>query len=336
MENTGSSSATTTQLDPVLDPLYIAPNDNPGMQISSVQFNGTKFTNWSRQIKRGLAAKHKLGFITGTVQKPASEDTVEGQKWITVDYLVSSWILNSMKQEFIEAFSNAPTAAKLWGDITERYGQNNGPLVYQLEQEVNQISQGSLSIAEYFSKLKKVWEELDSINPPPIRQCTGCTCGLNEKIQQREERAKIIQFLMKLNENYEYIISQIMSMDPLPPINKTYNLVRQVEKQKQITALPMDPPTAFYSSSSNTSNVRKEFKKPKDPSQRKFCDYCKSEGHTFENCFERIGYPDWWKGPKKNNQQQAGKRFYKHANCVQDLTIENPLEHETNHIGLDQ
>lgn len=120
-------------LDPVLDPLYIAPNDNLGMHISSIQFNGTNFVNWSRQIKRGLAAKHKLGFITGSVEKPVDEGSVKGQKWITAYYLVSSWILNSMKPKFVEIFSNAPTANKLWEDINERYGQNNGHLIYQLE-----------------------------------------------------------------------------------------------------------------------------------------------------------------------------------------------------------
>lgn len=172
-----------------------------------------------------------------------------------------------MKQEFIEVFSNAAIAPKLWKDINEineRYGQNNGPLVYQLEQEVSQISQGSNSIAEYFSKLKKVWVELDTIDAPPMCQCNKCTCGINDKIQQREERAKIIQFLMKLNESFENIRSQIMGMDPLPTINKAYNLVQQVEKQKQITCFPVDSPTAFYSQT-GAENAKKDFKNPGIP-----------------------------------------------------------------------
>lgn len=141
---------------------------------------------------------------------------------------------------------------------------------------------------------------------------------------------------MKLNEQFEHIRSYIIGMDPLSPINKTYNLVQQVEKQKQITTLSVDQPTTFYSHTNNAVNNRKEFKKPRDPTQRKFCEFCKSEGHTYETCFERVGYPDWWKGPRKNTQQQIGKKFSRHANCVQEFTAINPLDNETNHTGLDQ
>lgn len=71
------------------------------------------------------------------------------------DYLMCSWITNSMKPEYIEAFIDAPTATHLWKDIIDRYGQNSGTVVYQLEREVMQISQG-MSVNEYFNKIKKV------------------------------------------------------------------------------------------------------------------------------------------------------------------------------------
>lgn len=81
MDNTFSFSATTTnQVDHVLYPLYVAPNDNSGLHISSTQFTGSNFINWSRQIKTGLAAKHKIGFINGTVTKTDDKNSVNGQK----------------------------------------------------------------------------------------------------------------------------------------------------------------------------------------------------------------------------------------------------------------
>lgn len=81
MENTHSSSTTTTTyVDLILDPLFVAPNDHPGMNLSRLQFNETNFVNWSRQIKRGLAAKHKLSYIIGSVKQLEDVDSVEGQK----------------------------------------------------------------------------------------------------------------------------------------------------------------------------------------------------------------------------------------------------------------
>lgn len=257
----------------ILDPLYIAPHDYPGMNLTSIQFNGINFVSWSRQIKRGFDAKHKLGYITGSVKQPEYEDSIEGQKWITCDYLVCSWITNSMKPEFVEAFIHAPTAVHLWKDINDRYEQSSGTMVYQLERVAMQINQGNLSVSEYFNKMKKVWDELNSINSAPICECKSCVCGLVERTQKREDNAKLMQFLMRLNDDYENIRSQIMAMDPLPIVNKAYNMVQQVEKQKQLTCYKVEP-TAFLSTQ---TNGKKEFRKPKDPTQKKFCEYCKSE-----------------------------------------------------------
>lgn len=54
----------------IVDPLYIAPHDHPEINLTNIQFNVMNFVGWSRQIKRGLATKHKLGFITGLVKQP--------------------------------------------------------------------------------------------------------------------------------------------------------------------------------------------------------------------------------------------------------------------------
>ncbi|PWA39367.1 hypothetical protein CTI12_AA506450 [Artemisia annua] len=48
-----------------------------------------------------------------------------------------------------------------------------------------------------------------------------------------EGRSKLIQFLMKLNDEYESVRNQILAMDPLPTVNKAYYIVQQIEKQKQ-------------------------------------------------------------------------------------------------------
>ncbi|GKA66454.1 retrovirus-related pol polyprotein from transposon TNT 1-94, partial [Tanacetum coccineum] len=51
-----------------------------------------------------------------------------------------------------------------------------------------------------------------------------------------------------------------------------------------------------------------------DTSYKKVCTGCGQEGYLFEQCFERIGYPDWYKGKKakKNSRMDA------HVNLVFD------------------
>ncbi|GKD97799.1 hypothetical protein Tco_1381696 [Tanacetum coccineum] len=50
---------------------------------------------------------------------------------------------------------------------------------------------------------------------------------------------------MRLNDDYEAVRNQILSMDPLPNLNKAYYIVKHVEKQKQVTHQVSDP-TAFF------------------------------------------------------------------------------------------
>ncbi|GJT41206.1 retrovirus-related pol polyprotein from transposon TNT 1-94 [Tanacetum coccineum] len=173
----------------VNDPLSINNSDHPGMVLTQTPFNGGNFLGRTRNIKMALGAKLKLGFIDGTCVKPA----------VT---------------KLSDAFLFTQSAQELWKEIVERYGQSNGPLPYQLERELSHIYQGNLSIASYFSKLKR--------------------------------------FLANLNGNKA------------------------------------------------TNNRRKEFKSggPNKIEFRKVCIGCNQEGHRVEQCFEKIGYLDWYKGKK--------------------------------------
>ena len=54
-------------------------------------------------MKIGLGAKVKLGFINGKYKIP-NEDSLDFEQWNRVDYMVTSWILNSISKEIVEAF----------------------------------------------------------------------------------------------------------------------------------------------------------------------------------------------------------------------------------------
>lgn len=130
-----------------------------------------------------------------------------------------------------------------------------------------------------------------------------------------------------------------MAMDPLPTIDKAYYMVQKLERQNQITSYTVVEPIDFFSFHNNAVNRKKDFKKPRDPNQRRFYEYCKSEGHTFETCFERVGHSDWWKRLKKCGNATAGKRnlkFKKKGNLVGDTDIRlTPLDEEPT-IGIDK
>ncbi|XP_051147040.1 uncharacterized protein LOC127262416 [Andrographis paniculata] len=109
---------------------------------------------------RALIAKGKEGFITGEISKP--NDATSAIVWRKTDNMILQWILNSITSQLTDVFGYVSTNYELWELLKERYGQCNGPLIYRLQREISGLSQGGLSLATYFTKLKKLKNELRS------------------------------------------------------------------------------------------------------------------------------------------------------------------------------
>ncbi|GKE83646.1 hypothetical protein Tco_1557388 [Tanacetum coccineum] len=77
-----------------------------------------------------------------------------------------------------------------------------------------------------------------------------------------------------------------------------YNIVQQVEKQKQVTHQTAE---TFFAK--GNQNVKKDNRNDgkNQGSEKKSCTFCNQDGHVYEQCFEKRGYPDWYKG-KKNKK----------------------------------
>ncbi|XP_074298215.1 uncharacterized protein LOC141629040 [Silene latifolia] len=153
------------------DPLYVSSSDLPFSQLTASLFDGTDFLSCKQDILMALAAKNKDGFINGTLSKPPSTDKKYHQ-FICCDLMVLKWILNSIDKPLRENLKYIRIVKELWDEIMERYSQTNFMEIYQLTQELNSISQSNASLIEYYSKVKNLWETLDSLDPVP-----GCSCG---------------------------------------------------------------------------------------------------------------------------------------------------------------
>lgn len=269
------------------------------MTLTSALFNGSNFLRWSRSIQMALVARLKLGSINDTYRKLAATDQ-NLRRWIRCDYMVTCWILNSMVTEFSQGFLFAKSAYDLRCDIKERFGQSNAPLIYQIQRDLNQITHGNQNMAAYHSKLKRCWAELDNLNGIPVCSCEHvdeCTCGVIEKFLELEMKNRLMQFLMRLNNDYESVRNHILLMDPLPSVNKPYYLVQQVEKLTHF----VPKSSAFFVDTvgKRTHSNSRNYKTTKT-GNKKFCTHCRSYGHTIDQCFEIICL-DWCKGRKKKN-----------------------------------
>ncbi|XP_074317900.1 uncharacterized protein LOC141653934 [Silene latifolia] len=236
-EPISSASVNPASYDVFDDPLYISTSDQPGLHLTEVKFNGEHFLQWKREVYQALLAKNKEGFIDGSIRITDKKDKKYHQ-WNRCDLLVRRWIANSMEPSIAETVKYASSAKELWSEILERYGQTNGLEIYQLKKDLGQISQDNASLVEYYSKLKNAWEDLDAIDPIPYCSCGAldeCSCQLLKRIVDRESNSKLIHFLMGLNKAFDSVRTTVLSMEPLPPLNKALGLLQKIEKHRQIS-----------------------------------------------------------------------------------------------------
>lgn len=105
--------------------------------------------------------------------------------------MVRCWLLNSMSKDIAEGFIYVNSTKQLWEELFERYGQVNGPLIYQLRRKLSNTAQGELVMAEYYMRLKKIWDELQVLEGYPKCVCgvlQKCPCGILKKVLENDGR----------------------------------------------------------------------------------------------------------------------------------------------------
>ncbi|RVW48337.1 Retrovirus-related Pol polyprotein from transposon RE1 [Vitis vinifera] len=120
-----------------------------------------------------LNAKNKLGFIDGTISRPAATNLLAGP-WSCCNNMVISWLSNSVCKEIAKSILYHETTIEIWNDLYERFHQGNGPRIFELKQKILAHTQGSADVNTYYTRLKSLWDELrefkkndNDLLPPP-------------------------------------------------------------------------------------------------------------------------------------------------------------------------
>ncbi|XP_070008316.1 uncharacterized protein [Nicotiana sylvestris] len=295
--NVGARSGTgMVRSTTILDhnhPLYLHPSDSPGsMSVGLILIGIENYSLWSRAMKVALLEKNKLCLVDGSTSK---EDfgTKLGSQWDQCNAIVTSWLMSNVSRKLVIRVLFSSNAQKIWAAFKERFDKVNGSRLYYLHKEIFTLTQGISSVSTYFTKLKDIWAEYDSILPPPS--------SATEYIEQLEYQ-RLLQFLMGLNDGFEQARSQILLMPTLLSIDKAYAMVVQDENRKMIAgnaygqAGHTDPTALFTARPSRNFNLKCEFCHLKGHTKiecyklMKY-EFCNKTGHRKENCYKIVGYP---------------------------------------------
>ena len=278
-------------------PFFLGPQDRPGDFITPTRLRGDNYDDWAGDIQTALEARRKFVFLDGTIttySPPCTE-----LDWTTINAMIISWLMNTMDPEVKTSLSKYRDAKRLWDTLKSRFGLVNGPRIQQLKAAISKCEQTkTMSVSTYFGKLTALWEELH--RHEPLINCDCCTrCTAGSQHELRRETSKLHQFLMGLySEYYAQTRTNILSKDPFPSLDTAYQLVSQDERVRLAKSVHENPPEVVGFSLRSGGQGR---------GTPVSCSHCKKTGHEISQCFEIIGYPEWWgEGGKPVNGRGRG------------------------------
>ncbi|XP_015170068.1 uncharacterized protein [Solanum tuberosum] len=261
-------------------------------------------TTIGREINENRSAR-KIGFVDGTSSKNKFPTSLHAL-WEKCNAIVLSWIMISVSRELLSGIVYASSAQQVWIDLKERFDKVDGSRIFYLHKEIATLSQGISFISTYYSRLKELWMEFDSLMPVP-----GCACTESQAYAVHFEYQRLMQFLLGLNESYNQCRSQIMMMDPAPSVNKAYSLVIAEESQRILgkanSVGDVSPPTGNLNEALalfSGNNTHQSFSGSTTRGSS-FGGAGSGSGHIRAQCYKLHGYPADWKGRRRPSPSSA-------------------------------
>ncbi|KAL8156075.1 hypothetical protein AgCh_001234 [Apium graveolens] len=181
-----------------LHPLYLHNNDHPGLVLIAKKLVGPdNYAPWSRSMQIVLNARNKYGIVNGSFEKPALDSHLYPQ-------------------------------CEVWNELAERFSGISGHRIYQVMKDIHTIEQGNKSVEVYFHRLKGLWDEYVVLEPT-----VSCVCGAHKIQIERDQKRKLLQFLLSLHYSNSAVRGQILLMNLLPSVSQAYAFVKQDEKSRQ-------------------------------------------------------------------------------------------------------
>ncbi|GJT62079.1 retrovirus-related pol polyprotein from transposon TNT 1-94 [Tanacetum coccineum] len=236
--------------------------------------------------------------------------------------MIISWILNVVTEQISNNLNFVSFASKLWSEFQEYYYQIDGHRIYQLTHDLIQLKQLNCVVEVYYQKLK------------------------GRENVERDQRKRLIQFLMGLDKGYSNIRGQILLMYPLPTVVKAYGMVRHEEKQREGILYKPNTPAIFSTFSNNPRNYtnqnytcQRNFSRGEtsNSTERRsvfkkglYYGNCSKEGHTKAECYKIVGYPTghplYGKFPAKQTPKSTNdSRKYRTVNKVMGQNEQMPM-----------
>ena len=150
----GVTPSTQTDLSQsIANPYYLHPNENPSLVLVTPVLIGPNFHSWARAMRMALMSKNKIRFIDRSFPVPAPSDPLY-PAWERCNMMVLSWLTRSISTSLAQSILWIDKASDVWEDLHARFSQNDVFRLADLQEDIQGLKQGDLSVSDYFTKLK--------------------------------------------------------------------------------------------------------------------------------------------------------------------------------------
>ena len=156
---------------------------------------------------------------------PALTEPTKLAQWQVKDARVMTWILASVDQLGFFNLRPYKTTKDMWEYLKKVYNQYNIAKRFQLEYDINNYSQGNLSIQDCFSGFQSLWVEFVDI---VYAKVPAKSLSI---VQEVHEQSKRDQFFMKLRPEFEAIRFNMINHAPSPSLDACFGELLHEEQR---------------------------------------------------------------------------------------------------------
>ncbi|XP_019430268.1 PREDICTED: uncharacterized protein LOC109337698, partial [Lupinus angustifolius] len=236
--------------------------------------------------------------------------------WEEQDQAVFSWLLNSISEALHPRVVGCVHSWQLWSELHAFCNSHTKARSRQLRTQLRSLSQGSMTISEFFSKVKSLTDSLISIGTPiSLEENVDCILdGLNEDFQNvitsvesqvnspsiHELEQFLLTFESRLAKNKNQSVSDALSANmvaqspPQSPLSVSMPSPTVHSHSPHYSGILPRPPgnfqSGFYTQTRGGRSGKRggrgfrsgrNFTRPGSF----FCDYCRKPGHDISWCY---------------------------------------------------
>ncbi|KAL4272543.1 hypothetical protein GQ457_13G024990 [Hibiscus cannabinus] len=256
------------------------------------KLNNHNYGYWETCIESYLQGQDLWEIVVGTDTTPPPAENAEAlRKWKIKAGKALYILKTTIEEDLLEHIRDAETPKAAWENLAKLFSKKNEARLQLLENELAGISQGNLSIAQYFTKVKSICREISQLAP-------------EEKVSEARMKRIIIH---GLRPEYNGFIAAVRGWPTQPSLVELENLLaNQEELAKQMSGVVIkDEDEALFTSKKKGTPRRQGVAKEKKTQGSMY----HPRGRSNTSGGARRGEEYYRQQKEENDRRQSGECF---------------------------